>query len=138
MTYDEGQIRFDPAPQDTTPRMTADQAVAVYKQRGLYSDAPSYDPSPTVVFALYTNYGNGKLDSSGKFLGPDHVGQAVWVVTYRNVPVAGSGGGGTGKGGVGATPKPIPMNIVTVVDDASGDALVTMVDRPDAQPYPAQ
>ena len=133
LTYDSGKVRFDPAPADNVLTTTRQAAIAAWRKTGLYADADQYS-MPQVWFALYSDYGSGTTDQSGK-LTPTYSDRPAWVVRFTGVPDSASGGG-RARGSAPAAQEKVLHDIVVVVDDAPGTVLVTMSDLPDTTAAP--
>jgi hypothetical protein len=127
ITYNSGSERFDP-PGDVTAKMTADEAYAAWKKT---SGEPPND-SPQIVFALYTQFGTGKMLDNG-LTQPPHVRQPVWLIRFQNVPIPqrfGPGGPAPmpGQTTVKTTPPTSQLgDYVGAIDDATGQSVFNMV-----------
>jgi hypothetical protein len=127
LTYNRGSQRFDP-PGDVVPKMTADEAYAAWKRQN--GEPPS--DSPEIVFALYTEFGTGKMLDNG-LTQSAHVHQPVWVIRFQNVPIPQhSGPGGPYRPVTTAPPRPTSPPTsqvgeeVGAIDDATGQPVFTM------------
>ncbi len=134
-TYSYGNVRFDPAPPDSSPALSPEQALQRHTETGLYPYASKYS-TPTVQFALFTAYDTGVAAKDGDVV-PTHVRRPVWVVTFTGVPDQGSGGASSGDA-VSSAPETVLHEIVSVIDAATGKPLLTMSTLRDEIPYPTR
>ena len=120
VTYNQGMLRFDPAPVGARALITEDQAVKVFK-RGPYGDADRYSPAQ-VFLSAFTDYG-GTKPGGGRY---DH--QLAWVVRHTGVPDTGSGQQATTE----------LHDVVAVIDANAGTSLMVVSSMADsvAQPNP--
>lgn len=129
VTWEHGLLRFEePGPVDK-PTMTA---TAAY-QACSCSEYAKYS-TPQVSFALFTEYDRGTA-SANDHIALSHVQQPVWVVLFTKVPSAPAGGASL-PGEPVEPPIIVNQDVLTVVDDATGRALLQADGEPDAVPVP--
>jgi hypothetical protein len=135
VTYNEGQIRFDPPAPTYVPIVSSSDAYQAFNSLGLYPEASTLS-TPSFQLAKFTNYGNGSIEPTGA-INPVHSGQPVWVITFANVPDQASGGANV-AGAETIPPVTVLHNIVAIVDANSGTVLDVMSELPDSTAYPMQ
>ena len=118
LTY--GLSRFDP-PGDAQPRMTAAEALSAWTSGGHRAPGGS---GPEVLFALYSDSGSGQMRDNG-LTARDHFNQPVWMIRYQNV--ADTERGGPRFGGIASsTTAEILVDVVDVIDDATGAVVLSV------------
>ena len=139
LTYGDGMDRFDVPPEGVTPRMTADSAYDAWMNGGGHRPESSEDPETR--FVLYTNFAAGQMLDSG-LVAHSSTKRPAWIVRFTNVSSSASGGGhsrpvgGVTRTGPTGPPTTVVSDLVGVVDDTSGQAILTMNAKPDDPPHP--
>jgi hypothetical protein len=124
ITYFGGQERFD-APGDAVARMTKEEALAA-------AGGDHGSGEPVVLFALYTNYGQGQMNDTGGVT-PAHVRQPVWLVRQQDVPQA-PPRRMPGDPIPSSPPPTTRADVGVIVDDATGAVMESFGDQPDDPP----
>ncbi len=130
VTYDDGYMRFDP-PDGLAPQRTESEV----------RQATHAAYGSTVVFALFTTWSTGRMRDDGG-IDPSHLRQPVWMIRTPDVAQSDDGmSGGAYAGSVPSTSQQTPttvrhVDMLTVIDDATGTSLLTRTDRPDRAAVP--
>jgi hypothetical protein len=133
VTYEEGEVSFDPPNATYNAPVSAAQAYSSWLSSGDFTDAPQYS-QPLIQLADYSDYGNGPIQSDGS-IDPTWVGQPAWVFTFTNVPFQPTGGAVL-PGQTYTNPPVVKEDEVVIINANTGGSLGVMIAMPDPTPQP--